>query len=264
MIYGRELERIRKELYEKKQSLIKELDSLPEGELLCTTEKGTVRYYQRLPAKGNRKKERRYGIKGRPDMMNHLVRKAYAEKALRIIDRDLRVIDTACQKYMPVDELSVLESLLRKHPELKERIYRIPIEIDGWKSTVERIDDYHPENLRQIAADGTRMRSKSELYIASRLDHFSVVYRSDCPTGIPGLKWVPDYTILRMRDLKTLYWEHLGMMDNPDYRSRNRVKFADYERAGIVPWDNLIITYDLTGGILQADLVDALIKSWIL
>ena len=96
------------------------------------------------------------------------------------------------------------------------------------------------------------------------MDHYGLIYRWDCPTGIPGLKRVPDYTILRVRDWKVLYWEHLGMMDVPEYRIDNKKKIEEYEKVGIVPWDNLILTYDTIGGGLRADLIEATIKGWLL
>ena len=54
------------------------------------------------------------------------------------------------------------------------------------------------------------------------------------------------------------------MMDDPDYRKKNEIRLKDYEKAGIVPWDNLIITYDTIEGGLRGDLVEAMIKSWLL
>jgi hypothetical protein len=39
------------------------------------------------------------------------------------------------------------------------------------------------------------------------------------------------------------------MMDDPKYRKRNTERISDYEKVGIVPWDNLIITYDRDGSI---------------
>jgi len=38
----------------------------------------------------------------------------------------------------------------------------------------------------------------------------------------------------------------------------------EYEEAGIVPWDNLIITYDTIEGGLRGDLIEAMIKCWLL
>lgn len=121
---------------------------MPEGTLLCTLENGNQRYYQRLPAKGNRKKERRYGIKTKPEVLNGLIRKKYAEDALRLIDKDLRAISMAVCKYVPIDEMSVMSAFIKKHPELSNRIYRKPINAEEWKNQISRIDNYHPESLK--------------------------------------------------------------------------------------------------------------------
>ena len=185
-------------------------------------------------------------------------------EALKIIDQDIRALNLAVRRYKPVDENSIMEDFIKKYPELREAVYSSNIDIEEWKEAYERIEGYHPENLKHTAADGTRSRSKNEIYIASRLDHYGIIYRWDCPTGIPGLKRVPDYTILRVRDWKVLYWEHLGMMDVPEYRIDNKKKIEEYEKVGIVPWDNLILTYDTIGGGLRADLIEATIKGWLL
>ena len=234
------------------------------GELMLTEQNGLKKYIQRIPATGNRKKERRYGIKRQPEILNGLVRKEYITKALKVIDMDIRAVDLAARRYKPVDENSVMESFVEKHPEIASGIYRTQFDENEWRNRFSRIEGYHSESLNQTAADGTRMRSKSEVYIASRLDHYGITYRSDCPTGIPGLYRIPDYTILRKRDDKILYWEHFGMMDDPEYRIDSHRKIEEYEAAGIVPWDNLIITYDTVKGGLRADLIEAMIHCWIL
>ena len=63
---------------------------------------------------------------------------------------------------------------------------------------------------------------------------------------------------------RILYWEHYGMMDIPKYNRQNKIKRAEYERFGIVPWDNLIITYDMSGGNIDAKIIDAMINGWLL
>lgn len=264
MFYYGELERIHRHLCESRDDLTSELGSLPDGELFCSDNNGYRKYYQRLPAIGNRKKERRYGIKSDRSLVSSLVRKNYVVKALEIIDHDINVISAALRDYVPIDENTVMEAFTSRYPELAGGIYRVSFDPEQWKGAFSRIEDYHPENLKQTAADGTRMRSKNEVYIASRLDHYGLIYRSDCPTGIPGLRRIPDFTILRMRDCKKIYWEHFGMMDVQEYRADNKRKLMEYEAAGIVPWDNLIVTYDTLEGGLRADLIEALIKGLLL
>ena len=69
MVYKEDLERIRRELCERKADLTEELKGLPDGEIMCVDQDGLRKYLQRIPAMGNRKKERRYGIKGKPDVL---------------------------------------------------------------------------------------------------------------------------------------------------------------------------------------------------
>ena len=265
MHYRDVLLRIEKELTERKSDLLYELGGLPAGELLCTDQKdGYRRYMQRLPARGNRKKEHRYGVKKQPEVLQGLVRKEYVTGALKVIDIDLRVLEDTIRKYRPVDEKTIMQPFLTKYPELNLGLYGSDEFIEEWRKGFTRIDNFHPEELKHTAADGTRNRSKNELYIASRLDHHGIVYRWDCPTGIPGVFSVPDFTIIRARDGKTIYWEHCGMMDDPYYKKRNTKRLKEYEEAGIVPWDNLIVTYDTLEGGLRGDLVEAMIKCWLL
>ena len=265
MHYKEELKRIKRELTERKSDLQHELNCLPQGVLLCTDQKdGYRRYMQRIPPTGNRKKEHRYGVKKKPDVLNGLVRKEYVNGALKVIDCDISVLEQAISMYKPFDENSIMKDFVWQYPELSSGIYGEVESIEEWKTAIQRIDNFHPENLKHTAADGTKSRSVSELYIASRLDHYGITYRWDCPTGIPGAFSVPDFTIIRARDGKTIYWEHFGMMDNTSYRATYKRKMREYEEAGIVPWDNLIMTFDKKDGGLRGDLIEALIKCWLL
>lgn len=265
MIYKEELGNIKVRLLERRSYLQKELAGLPEGELMIIEQDGIKKYLQRIPATGNKKKERRYGIKRKPDLLNGLVRKKYVLKALEALDKDISILWRAERRYKETDENSVMCSFIEKNPELSKAIYGDSvIDEEEWRTRTGRIDHYHPENLKQIAADGTKMRSKNEVYIASRLDHHNLLYRTDCQTGIKGLNYAPDFTILRKSDSKIIYWEHLGMMDDVEYRKNNKLKLEEYEKYGIVPWENLILTYDSTGGGIRADLIEAMIKGWLL
>ena len=52
------------------------------------------------------------------------------------------------------------------------------------------------------------------------------------------------------------------MMNDPKYRKRNAERIAAYEENGIVPWDNLIITYDSDGSI-DLSLAEAIARAVI-
>lgn len=263
MVYKDELERIRRELIERRDDLQRELGNLPEGVLLCTGDEKKRKYYQRLPAKGNRKKERRFGVKKNPVMLRGLVRKEYVTSALEVLDRDIKMLDAAIRKYRPADENSVMQGFLNEYPELAGCMYSAYAGLDEWKNAFHTADDYHPESFNAITIAGESKRSKNEIYIASRLDHYGLVYRHDCPTGIPGLYRNPDFQIIRPRDLKLIYWEHFGMMDDLEYRIDYKRKMEEYEEHGIVPWDNLITTFG-NARQLDAKMIEATIQGWLL
>lgn len=264
MTYKEQLERIIAELKQRQSDLSEEYELLPEGHLVFSMQNGLKRYIQRIPATGNRKRERRYGVKRKPEILSGLVRKEYIQDALPALEKDIRLIEKAARYYVPSDENSIMAQFVEAQPELAYGIYKPSVDENEWKMRFDRIENYHDENLTQVASDGKRMRSKNEVYIASRLDHYGITYRSDCPTGIPDLSCVPDFTILRKRDGKIIYWEHLGMMDDLEYRKDNKRKLEQYEEFNIVPWDNLILTYDTPGGGLRADYIEAMIKTWLL
>ena len=58
--------------------------------------------------------------------------------------------------------------------------------------------------------------------------------------------------------------EHLGKVNDKDYMDRNKYKFDVYEQYGIVPWDNLIVSYSQSNGGINEKLIDNLIRGWLL
>lgn len=53
------------------------------------------------------------------------------------------------------------------------------------------------------------------------------------------------------------YWEHCGRTDDVPYMKRHKWKLAIYEKAGIVPWRNLIVTYDDENGGMNSRILEA-------
>lgn len=264
MVHRQELNRIHNILVESKTDLEKELKTLPQGQLYCLQRNGRWFYYELFPKKGNRKKEKRVGITGDTDKVFALVRKSYITKALALVDKDIKVLDMAIKHYVDFDEESVMSKLLSKHPELSEGIYHGQQSDEDWADNYERQKDFYDSDRTSTSVKGVEMRSKNEVYIAARLDHFGIPYRYEASVPHPDVSRIPDFTIRRPRDGKIIYWEHLGMMGDSGYKSGNEIKFIEYENSGIVPWDNLIVTYDTSDGGIDAKIIDAMIQGWLL
>ena len=118
------------------------------------------------------------------------------------------------------------------------------------------------ENDNHYIRKWLRVRSKSELIIAEKLDALEIPYRYDALIYYKNLVFSPDFTIYLNGILK--YWEHCGMMSDPKYREYNTWKLGIYDEMGIVPWDNLIITYDAVDGAVNSAAIDAEIRNRLL
>lgn len=122
----------------------------------------------------------------------------------------------------------------------------------------EGVDRPFARHLLHAAADGTLLRSKSELFIYARCCAAGLKpfyeQRMDAPDGT--WKW-PDFTFADAAGDR-IVWEHLGMLDRPSYAEEWRAKQVWYARQGLVADESLFWT-DEVGG-LQERAIDRVIE----
>jgi hypothetical protein len=119
---------------------------------------------------------------------------------------------------------------------------------------------------------GELVRSKSELVIADKLHARGINYAYEQPLILgEGRIRYPDFTIADHASGVTYYWEHLGLLDDPGYRTRWERKRAEYFAAGIRahkegggPEGTLIETRDDPRGGLDAAAIAQLIGDVLL
>ncbi len=118
----------------------------------------------------------------------------------------------------------------------------------------------YDRKLLHVSANGTPMASKNEVIIAGLLDGLVPgQWQYEQPyTGRDGRQVLPDFTIAA-DDGRTVFWEHAGMLDLPDYARKWEKKKAWYAANGILPHADgggqngtLLITDDLRGADAQA------------
>jgi len=119
---------------------------------------------------------------------------------------------------------------------------------------------------------GDLVRSKSELVIADKLYARGIEYVYEQPLILgEGRVRYPDFTIADHARGVTYYWEHLGLLDDPEYRARWERKRAEYLAAGIRTHEEgggsegtLIETRDDARGGLDAKKIVKVIEDVIL
>ena len=120
--------------------------------------------------------------------------------------------------------------------------------------------EYLIKEKKHTTSRGLKVRSKSEVLIAEMLYIFNIQFRYEQVIRINGIVLVPDFTI-RLPNGKIFYWEHCGLMSSREYREHQKWKMEMYEKAGIVPWKNLIVTYDDEDGNINVGIIESEIKN---
>jgi len=94
---------------------------------------------------------------------------------------------------------------------------------------------------------GLAVRSKSELLIAEALSNAEIPFEYEKPLTLGSSIRYPDFTIEDDISGRTVYWEHLGMLEREDYRRSWEEKLRWYRANGVTPaeegqGDRLLVT----------------------
>ena len=128
---------------------------------------------------------------------------------------------------------------------------------------VEYKKKWYEDKLIHKTMRGEMVQSKSEVIIANMLYAANIDYLYEEPLPLKnGITAHPDFTFKKCG--KTIYWEHLGMLNKEEYRKGWDLKRKSYEEMGIIEGKNLIISKDGLDGSLDSQEIDRLIKKYLL
>jgi peptidoglycan hydrolase CwlO-like protein len=103
---------------------------------------------------------------------------------------------------------------------------------------------------------GDFVRSKSELVVANVLHALGLHYHYErkIEGRNTGGKMLPDFVFISSKD-ELFVWEHLGMLDKPEYRERWDIKRRWYEDNGFVQGVNFFVSRDESDGSLDSQVI---------
>ena len=246
-----ELSHLMQECSQNKEKCINGLEGLPEGKVMRTRCHGKNVSY-RLTRKDDKLCRRM--ISDRAELAG-LLRREYLNLCADSFEKQKDALNQSRQTLRKIkDEQQILKDLLAKRcPDADEELIRMIVSpgSDPWADAPYKQFSYKPENRRFPTGRGILLRSKSELLIAELLDAYGIPFRYEETVEFEGMTLAPDFTI-RKRDGSLIYWEHMGLITNIRYYDSQLSKLRMYYAAGIVPWDNLIISFDNDRGIISA------------
>ena len=204
--------------------------------------------------------------KSEEKLVNALAQKEYNQKVLEYVKREYALL----KKLNKIYEKNALENVYEKMC-MGKRCLIDPIwlpddlYIENWNSySYEGL--YFREDAPEYYSDkGERMRSKSEIIIANILNKNGIPYRYECPVKLrSGEVYYPDFTVLNVKERKEMYWEHLGLMDDHDYRERNLSKIAKYEADGLFMGDKLLLTFETSTQPLSTVSIERIVNKYLI
>lgn len=226
------------------EALCREIESwmktAPKGVARVVRHGKSVHVFQRLEGSD---KNGKYIPKKSVALAQALVQKKYNQKILEKSKELCHGIADFLRVFDPDAFIEIYESA----GELRQQ-FITPLELPDaeflaqWEAFQYEGKNFPEDQPQHYTSKDEQVRSKSEAMIADALASANIPYRYECPLDLGGIIVYPDFTILRARDRKEIYWEHLGMLDDDDYILGAMKKLRTYEGSGIFPGDRLIIT----------------------
>ena len=239
------------------ESLEKGMGDFPNGRIKIKKCKSGIYYY--LSTKENTDK-----LLSKDDglLIGKLLQKSYFQKSLQSLNCEL----DALKRIQLIYPKTIAEDLYDQLPDERRNLIKPIILGDErivrkWLETPYRHKPFRQDAPEFYSLRGDRVRSKSEVIIADRLYAKGVPYKYECPIKVGNKIIHPDFSALKMSELKIVYLEHCGMMDDPKYADDLVRRINDYSEAGIILGDRLFLTFETADMPLDVRTVDRLIDS---
>ncbi|MDO4632672.1 MAG: hypothetical protein Q4B01_02315 [Eubacteriales bacterium] len=271
-----ELENRKMELENHIYEAEKYLADAPEGVLILSRSNRTDQYY-RLTKSG-----KKYISKKEQQLLHDLAQKEYFQEYLKTAKKELVQIEELLQNYTAM-QVNIKNGLTEKDSRMlgggkKNRRraviqkYIAPFEISDEEYLRSWTEVQYQKKEIDVASEDAIItekeeivRSKSEKIIADKLFSMNVAYHYEKPLFLEPVGYIyPDFTVLNLAERKEYYWEHFGMMDQPEYCVSAIRKMETYIRNNYYPGRNVIFTFETREHPLNVRSVEKQIRKYLL
>lgn len=215
---------------------------LPEGSLRITASNGSPQYYFR---EKDAEKSSYVHAKDR-EIIPKLIQAEYDEKILKALEEACHNFERFLNNYNPRFLDEIYDKLCKARKELVSPItLSDEAFINQWMEKIQGEQNPYPKQVIYETEQGEKVRSKSEKILADTFYKMKIPYCYEPKVLLNGFKDVyPDFACLNVRTRKTFYWEHLGLLSEEEYATKNFEKMATYEKCGILLGGSLIISME--------------------
>lgn len=250
MLYTKDyFEKILSDLEENLKKAKIEMESCPAGKLMQENRGGKLLLFHSVICEDG--KRTRKLLNKKPEVLNSLLRKEYLSLEIAAIEKNIRYCQMMIDNFQSMMPDDIFKKIPTKFKHFQISSFLEPQKKDTWADQPYEKSTYKSEAKIHTTSRGLSVRSKSELLIAEMLYTYDIPFRYEEVMHLGKYPISTDFTLRNKRTRKLYYWEHCGMVQDEKYMAHHKWKLSLYESVGIVPWKNLIITYDGLDGTLN-------------
>ena len=260
-----ELEQERDNLVKLVPKLEKEISKAPEGSLVTLLARGRYpQYYHYIEGDREKGKNGRYLPKKELKLVQRLAQKQYEIEVLECTKKRANAIAVFLKQYQKNDTEVIYENL----PEEKKNLVIPWFEteetfVNKWKDKMWGGANEFPKEVELYTEAGESVRSKSEKILADGFRRLGIPYVYEPELELAdGSRIYPDFALLHKGKRKTMYFEHFGLMDYPEYSAKATKKIIKYEENGYWFGDNFLCTLETSENPLDMRIVEKMLKHY--
>lgn len=222
----------------------KALEHAPDGILRGVRHRKGFQYFQK---KDGYDKSGTYIKAGNKELAEKLGQKDYDRRIQKAALSEISLWKKPC-RFFADSKILTVEEIYDSLPLWEQAVVhpiRKPVEqfVKEWKDQTYKGLPFLPDDHSAYFYKGIRMRSMSEVMIAMLLDTYDIPFLYEKPLKLTkDLTVHPDFSTLDVGSRTEVYWEHMGMMDNPKYYQDAVQKISSYMYSDLYLGDRLIIT----------------------
>ena len=253
------------ELRKLREQVEKSLQNAPSGSIRSEMAQGKYpQYYMKSDEYADKYPKGKYLKKSQIEIARQLVQKEYDDmmlKELKKREKEIRFILT-------ISGGNGLKDVYEKLPLAKRCLVHPYILSDDefaqrWKDADSDVKNTYPITNGFVTENGELVRSKSEKIIADKLFYKNILYKYEKGLVINNKVMFPDFTILNVKKREEVYYEHFGMMDQPEYCKSALERIEQYENNGILLGERLFVTFECSQKAVNLKQLDLLIDRMV-